>query len=140
MKKNLTERAKNGRNGVQLVYVLDCIKNSTRAFDEEREFETDADALQFFFDCFDQEFNFAYNKHHFPSLSKRVGEGLRGLPSCCNVDYQNYDIIQLGIRWGVLKNENDKKAETFLLNFFDVLGARIVCAANKVGLDLFKYM
>ncbi|MCR5270572.1 MAG: hypothetical protein K6D91_06095 [Prevotella sp.] len=139
MKKNLTERAKNGRNGVQLVYVLDCIKNSTRAFDEGREFETDADALQFFFDCFDQEFNFDYNKHSFPALHVRIGEWLKGLPSCCNIKYSDYDIELLGVKWGILSSIDDKKACKFVCNYFSMCGLRILQAAKKVGLNPYKY-
>lgn len=138
-KVNLTERAKNGRNGVQLVYVIDCIKNSSRAADEGLEFNTDAEALQFFFDCFEQEFNFQYNKRMFPNLAERIGEWLRGLPSCCNIDYTNYNILLLGVKWGVLSSTEDKKAGKFLEDFFTKCGVRILQAAQKVGLNPYKY-
>ena len=138
-KANLTERAKNGRNGVQLVYVIDCIKNSSRAADEGLEFKTDAEALQFFFDCFEQEFNFQYNKRMFPNLAERIGEWLRGLPSCCNIDYTNHNILLLGVKWGMLSSTEDKKADKFLENFFLKCGVRILQAAQKVGLNPYKY-
>ena len=138
-KVNLTERAKNGRNGVQLVYVIDCIKESSRAADEGLEFNTDAEALQFFFDCFEKEFNFQYNKRMFPNLAERIGEWLKGLPSCCNIDYTNHNILLLGVKWGVLSSTEDKKADKFLNNFFMVCGVRILQAAQKVGLNPYKY-
>lgn len=138
-KVNLTERAKNGRNGVQLVYVIDCIKNSSRAADEGKEFNTDAEALQFFFDNFNEEFNFQYNKRRFPNLAERIGEWLRGLPSCCNIDYTNHNILLLGVKWGVLSSTEDKKADKFLENFFLKCGVRILQAAQKVGLNPYKY-
>ena len=136
---NLTERAKNGRNGDQLVYVLDCIKNSTRATDEGLTFATDADALTFFFDCFEQEFNHQYNKRCFPSLSDRIGAYLRGLPSCCAVDYWNDEITKLGLSWGVLDSTEGRKSEKFVATFFEVCGLRICQAAQKVGLNPYKY-
>lgn len=132
---NLTDRAKNGRNGAQLVYVLDCIRNSTRAADEGLTFETDADALKFFFRCFNQEFNFLYNKRRFPSLTERIGEYLQGLPSCCPVDYWHDEITKKGVIWGVLDNVEGRKAEEFTENWFKVLGLRICQAAQKVGLN-----
>lgn len=138
-KTNLTERAKNGRNGVQLVYVIDCIKDSSLATDEGLEFNTDAEALQFFFDCFEQEFNHQYNKRMFPNLSERIGQYLQGLPSCCNIDYTNYDILLLGVKWGLLSSTEDKKANKFLDNFFTRCGVRILQAAQKVGLNPYKY-
>lgn len=136
---NLTERAKNGRNGVQLVYVLDCIKNSTRAYDEGRTFATDADALTFFFECFNSEFNYTYNKRRFPCLSERIGDYLRGLPSCCSIDFWNDEILKLGLVWGVLDSTEGRKAEKFTENFFDVCGLRICQAAQKVGLNPYQY-
>lgn len=138
-KANLTERAKNGRNGVQLVYVIDCIKDSSRATDEGLEFKTDAEALQFFFDIFDEEYNFQYNKRMFPNLQERIGEYLKGLPSCCAIDYTDYNILLLGVKWGVLSSTDDKKAGKFLEDFFSVCGLRILQAAQKVGLNPYKY-
>lgn len=136
---NLTEKAKNGKNGVQLVYVIDCIKESSRAADEDKECNTDAEALQFFFGCFEQEFNFQYNKRMFPNLAERIGEYLKGLPSCCNIDYTDYNILLLGVKWGVLSSTDDKKACKFIENFFKVCGLRILQAAQKVGLNPYKY-
>lgn len=136
MKKNLTEKAKQGRNGQQLVYVIDCIKNCSRAIDEELTFATDFDALQFFFDCFDKEYNFEYNKRRFPNLAERIGEYLQGLPSCCNIDYWDDEILNLGISWGVLKEKEGRKAEEFINNFFRVCGVRIIQAGEKVGVKI----
>lgn len=136
MEKNLTERAKQGRNGQQLVYVIDCIKNCSRAIDEELTFNTDFDALQFFFDCFDEEYNFEYNKRRFPNLAERIGEYLQGLPSCCNIDYWNDEILNLGISWGVLKEKEGRKAEDFISNFFRVCGCRLIQAGEKVGVKI----
>lgn len=138
-KENLTERAKNGRNGVQLVYVLDCIRNSSRAADEGLTFESDADALRFFFDTFNEEFNHQYNKRRFPRLQERIGEYLRGLPSCINIDYWNCDILKLGLIWGVIDSTDGRKAEKFLQNYWQVLALRILQAAQKCGLNPYKY-
>lgn len=137
---NLTERAKNGRNGAQLVYVLDCIRNSSRAADEGKTFKTDADALTFFFDCFNEEFNYQYNKRRFPSLSVRIGEYLKGLPSCFSGFYCDADIITLGLTWGVIDSPEGRKAESFLYNYWSVLGFRICQAAKKVGLNPYQYV
>lgn len=138
-KVNLTERAKNGRNGQQLCYVVDCIKNSSRAFDEEREFKSDAEALQFFLDCFEKEYNDRYNKRMFPNLSERIGEYLKGLPSCCAIDYWHDKQLMLGYCWGVLETKQGRKAEAFLNNFFTICGLRICQAAQKVGINVYKY-
>ena len=136
---NISERAKNGRNGVQLVYVLDCIKNSSRASDEGKEFANDAEVLKYFFNIFNEEFNYQYNKRLFPNLAERIGEWLRGLPSCCNIDFKSYNILMLGVKWGILNSTDDKKADKFLENFYNKCGIRILQAAQKVGLNPYKW-
>ena len=136
---NISERARNGRNGVQLVYVLDCIRNSSRATDEGREFANDFEVLKFFFDTFNEEFNDQYNKRRYPNLQNRIGEYLQGLPSCMDVDYWNDEIIKLGLIWGVLDQSEGRKAEKFVNNWFNVLGLRICQAAQKVGINPYQY-
>lgn len=136
---NISERARNGRNGVQLVYVLDCIKNSSRAADENISFESDAAALKFFFDTFNEEFNHKYNKRRFPCLAERIGDYLRGLPSCFAVTYWNDEILKTGLIWGVIDSTDGKKAEKFLNNWFDMIGWRIIQAAEKCKLNPYKY-
>ena len=76
----------------------------------------------------------------FPNcLSERIGDYLRGLPSCCDIDYWNEDILKLGLKWGVLDSIEGRKADKFVENFFTVCGLRICQAAKKVGLNPYKY-
>ena len=142
MKKNLnlSYRAKNGRNGVQLVYVLDCSKNSASATDQDMNFENDNQVLQFFFDDFNEEFNYEYNKRYYPSLQQRIEYYLRGLPGCCNIEFIDYNILQLGVKWGVLSCADDKKACSFVANFWSVCALRIIQAATKVGININMYL
>jgi len=139
-KLNISEKAKNGRNGAQLVYVLDCIRNSASAYDNNVTFENDKEVIAFFFDHFEKEFNYQDNKRRFPNLSERIGEYLRRLPSCCNIAYWDDDILKLGLSWGVIDSTEGKKAEKFLNNYWCVLGVRICQAAQKVGLNPYKYV
>jgi hypothetical protein len=136
---NISERAKNGRNGVQLVYVLDCIRNSSRATDEGKEFANDFEVLKFFFDTFNEEFNNQNNKRLYPNMADRIGQYLQGLPSCCNIDYWNDEIIKLGVSWCVLDQTEGRKAEKFASNFFTMCGLRILQAAQKVGLNPYQW-
>ncbi len=136
---NISERAKNGRNGVQLVYVLDCIKNSSRATDEGKEFANDFEVLKFFFDNFNEEFNDQYNKRRFPNMAERIGQYLQGLPSCCGVAYWWDEVKRLGFVWGVLSSVDDPKAQKFCDNWFTMCGLRILQAAQKVGLNPYQW-
>ena len=138
-KVNLSDRAKNGRNGVQLVYVVEAVKNSTRVLDEGKTFENDKEVLNYFFKAFDTEFNYQVKKRLFPSLSDRVGQWLRGLPSCASIEYTDFNIKLLGVKWGVLSSVDDKKSEKFVFDYWRVLGVRFIQAAIKVGLNPYKY-
>lgn len=140
---NLSNSAVNGLNGVQLVYVLDCIKNSTRAKDENRTFANDLEAITFFFECFEKEYNHEYNKKMCPNLQRRIKEWIAGLPSCFNCYYSNYDIINCGIKWGKLSGfdgfANERKNETFVNGWFSILALRAIQTALKLGYNLKKH-
>lgn len=138
-KLNLTDRAKNGRIGIQLVYVLECIKNSASATDQDMKFDNDKQVLQFFFDEFNEEFNYGYNKRRYPNFADRIGQYLAGLPSCCVVAYCRDEIITLGLFWGVLDQTEGRRAEKFTSNFFAMCGLRILQAAQKVGLNPYQW-
>ena len=103
-------------------------------------FENDKQVLQFFFDEFNEEFNYESNKRYYPSLQQRIEQYLKGLPGCCSIEYADYNILQLGIKWGVLSSTDDKKACKFVANFFSVLALRIIQAATKVGININMYL
>ncbi len=133
-KRNLSEKVRNSAKGMQYAYIMDCVKNSSRATDEGKEFADDAEVLQYFADCFGDEFNHEYNKRLYPNIAERIGNYLQGLPSVCSVDYWHYDIIQIGKKWGFCQTE--KKAETFCDHWFTQLGCRIVEMCNKLGVQI----
>lgn len=136
---NLSDSAVNGRNGKQFVYVLDCIKNSTRAQDENRTFANDFEAVTFFFECFESEYNNDYNKRICKDLQKRVAAWVAGLPSCFCCDYESFNIIKNGVSWGVLSGTDERKNENFINGWFSALACRVITVAVKVGYDLRKH-
>lgn len=83
MKKNVRD-IKNV--GVQFGYILDCIYN------ENNENMSDKEAINYFFECFNEEYNYDYNKRLYPNLTDRVREYIKGLPSCFSIDYTDYNI------------------------------------------------
>ena len=89
---------------------------------------------------FNEEFNHEYNKHYYPSLQQRIEQYLKGLPGCCSITFADYNILQIGIKWGVLSGTDDKKACKFVDNFFAMCALRIIQAANKVGINFNMYL
>ena len=128
---NLSERVKQSKTGKQLVYVLECIENSSYATDEGKTFANDYEKISFFFNCFNNEFNYIQNRKRFPNLQTRIKEYIAGLPSCFNLVYTWNDIVTIGKSWGYCTTE--KKEENFVYNWFNILSLRLLQTAAKVG-------
>lgn len=133
-KVNLTERFKNSKTGVQCVYILDAIKNSSCVNDENIKLNNDKEAVELFVKYFNEEFNYASNRRSYPNLRDRIAQYLRCLPSACSVEYSDYNIKQIGKSWGFCQSE--QKAAEFVENWWSVLAFRIVQLANKFDISI----
>jgi hypothetical protein len=131
-KKNLTDRFKKSRVGVQCNYILDCIKNSSLVNDENIVIRNDKEAVELFAKYFNEEFNYSYNKKRYPILQNRIAQYLRGLPSVCSVAYSDYDIKQIGKSWGFCQSE--KEADEFVENWWSILAFRILQLVYKLDI------
>lgn len=109
----------NKRYGVQFEYLFDCIDT-----EQIGESATDKEKINFVFKTFEDEYGNPYNKRIYPNECERLAQYLRGLPSCVNIAFTNYDIIQIGKSFGLCKTS---KAETnFVENWFDVCAFRLI--------------
>lgn len=122
MKKNVRDYK---NLGVQFGYVLDCIYN------EDNENMTDKEAINYFFACFDKEYNDTYYKRLYPNLQKRISEYIQGLPSCFSIDYSDYNIEQIGKSWGYCKTE--PQTLKFVNNWFDAIAFRLIQLKEKLN-------
>ena len=132
---NLSERVKNGKQGKQFAYVLECINNSSSAYDQGIEFENDLQRISFVLDSF-KKFDYPDNKKRIPNLCDRIADWLQGLPGQIAIDYENYKIISLGQSWGYCQNE--KKTDDFIDNWFSMVAYRLLQIAEKVGYNTFN--
>ena len=109
----------NKRYGVQFEYLFDCIDT-----EQIGESATDKEKINFVFKTFEDEYGNPYNKRIYPNECERLAQYLRGLSSCVNIAFTNYDIIQIGKSFGLCKTS---KAETnFVENWFDVCAFRLI--------------
>lgn len=122
MKKNVREYK---NVGVQFAYVLDCIYN------DEKDNMSDKEAINYFFDCFNKEYNFDYHKRLYPNLQERVKEYIQGLPSCFSIAFTNYDIEQVGKSWGSCQTERQR--EYFINNWFSIIAWRLIQLKEKLN-------
>lgn len=138
MNANLTAAAKNSKNGTQFTYIIDTIKDSVRAADDNKTFSSDKEVIEYFFSAFQEEFNNPYERRRTPNLQARIADYLRGLPSVCTVAFSDWDIIQTLISWGVIreKDASSARAGRMVSNWFNVCALRIMQIANKTGVNL----
>lgn len=122
MKKNVREYK---NVGVQFGYVLDCIYN------EDNENMTDKEVVNYFFDCFNKEYNDAYYRRLYPNLQERISQYIQGLPTCISIAFTDYDIINIGKTWGYCKTE--PQTSKFVNNWFDVIALRLIQLREKLN-------
>ena len=122
MKKNVRDYK---NVGVQFAYVLDCIHN------EEDSNMSDKEAINYFFECFDKEYNDAYYKRLYPNLQERIKEYIKGLPSRFGVDYCTDTIINIGKSWGYCTTP--AKTANFVNNWFSVIAFRLIQLKEKLN-------
>lgn len=109
----------NKRYGVQFEYLFDCIDT-----EQIGENATDKEKINFVFKTFEDEYGNPYNKRIYPNECERLAQYLRGLPSCVNVAFADYDIIQIGKSWGFCKTSKAK--DKFVENWFDICAFRLI--------------
>lgn len=110
------------RNGNQFAYVLDSI--TVTNFDGNGIDATDKEKVKYFFDTFEQDYNYSYNKKLYPNLQDRIASYLQGLPSCINVAFENYAIIEIGKSWGYCTSE--RKESEFINNWSSFIAFRLI--------------
>ena len=87
--------------------------------------------LKLFMLIFRSEYGFQINRM---GEQKALCEYLQGLPSTYSILFYNYDILNFGVKHGFLKNEDDKKADDFIQNWFMLNAYTILslCVIYKV--------
>ena len=122
MKKNVREHK---NVGVQFAYVLDCIYN------DEKDNMSDKEAINYFFECFNKEYNNNDNKRLYPNLQERISQYIQGLPTCISIAFTDYDIINIGKSWGYCTTP--AKTANFVNNWFSVIAWRLMQLKDKLN-------
>ncbi len=103
-------------------YILERIDGT----DYEVKTETKEQKIQYLFDCFESEYNYAYNKHRYPNLQTRLANWLSGLPSCIDLPFSNYDIIKLSKTLLEVDTLPQKTEERILANYWNHMSYHIL--------------
>lgn len=111
-------------------YILDCID-----YEDLKENATGEEKIRKFIDIFHSEYDNAYRRKIYPTLSVHIDNYLQGLPSICSVAYENYWIAELGKQWGYVKD--DKSECRFIDNWFRMIAVRIIEMADYYDIPFY---
>ena len=117
----------NKRYGIQFEYLLDCINSEeigTEVSDKEK--------INYVFTCFEREYGNAYYKKMYPSEIVRLEQYLRCLPSCISIEFCDYNIIQIGKKWGYCKTPTSESA--FADNWWRSVSLRLIQMRDILGI------
>lgn len=109
-------------------YILDSIES------EDVELNTPEDKIRHFWQRFESEANYKYNRQRYPNLQKRVSEWLKGLPF--SFHYSNYDIIELAKKHKQLPDNPTEKQENKILdNYYNFTAFKILQLSDKLKIE-----
>lgn len=98
--------------------------------------DTTKDKLQFVFDTFQSEYNNPWNQKAFPNVQLRLREWLCGLPSCVNIDFEDYAIIETAKKIGSIPLDcTEKEEEKIINNWFNFIAFNIIQLSRKEGIN-----
>jgi hypothetical protein len=108
-------------------YILDCIdlENYTRIG------YTHEGKVNRVYEIFKDEYG--HNIKYYGSEQIAFANYLAGLPSCINVDYQNYKILELAKLWGSIPEDaTERQEEKILGNWFNFISVNFFQLRNKI--------
>lgn len=89
-----------------------------------REFESDAEKLQFLYDTFKSEYG-RHLKRHGEFIALR--EWLAGLPSAIHIAFYDHEILHLAQEWGSLPADaSERQQDKILASWFSFMAMRIL--------------
>jgi hypothetical protein len=111
-------------------YILNAI--DSEGYELKEPLLSDKDKLQFVADCYNSEFNHPYNKQRYPNNQQRFAEWLQGLPSCFNIDFMNYRIIELAKEWQTIPQDaSEKIQDKVIANWFNMVANKTIRLMGK---------
>ena len=109
-------------------YIINAIELCDYNLDGQ-EVKTDAQKIAFVYNTFKNEKGWHID---------RVGEyqafidWLQGLPSCLNIDYENYKILELAKLWGSIPdNATEKQEDKILANWWNLIAVKFFQLVRK---------
>jgi hypothetical protein len=114
-------------------YILDSIDGDGYGV----ELTTDKQKIDFVYETFKSEYS--YTIEHFKragiSETRVFADYLAGLPSCINIEFRNYYIIELAKNWGSIpENATEKQQDKIIFNWFNYIAINFFQLRAKLNL------
>lgn len=113
-------------------YIIDCIDSECY----EIKTVTEKEKIEFLLKTFlsEQGWNI---KHYSGNVYKAFENYLTGSPSCFNIVFTNYDIIQLAKSWGSIpQNATEKQEDKIIDNYFNFITNKFFQLVKKHKIDI----
>ncbi len=124
--KELNEKAFN--------YILNAIDSSEYGGEE---LATEKEKLQFLFDTFKSECLPPDNFKRYWTVQNYFKEWIQGMPSCFNIAFYNYDIINLAKSWGSIPpNAAEKQEAKIINNYFNFITVKTFQLFRKYKISI----
>ena len=106
-------------------YILEVIESE----DLPQDIKTDKDKVNFIFERFDSEYNYANNIRRTPNFQLRFAEWLQGL--AVNLPYNYNDIIELAKK--LLETDQLKNEDRIIQNYWSFMAFQIIKLKDKLN-------
>ena len=115
--KNTKILTRKERNSMIHAYILDRIDST----DYGVQCNTDRERITFLMNTFKKEYGFMIERI---GECKAFKEWVMGLPTCFSIEFENYEICKLGLKWGLLKAHPRPTRNTIKGGIFDGITER----------------
>lgn len=115
-------------------YILNAIDASGYDVPEPK---TDQEKLQFLADTFVSEYG--HQVKYYGSHQNTLANWFAGLPSACNIEFRNHEIIRLAILWNSIPhNASEKQKDKIINNWFNYIAAKTIQLMGKYDITINK--
>jgi len=124
----LRTNSKKYLNNIQ-TYLLNAIDSEGY----ENQPTTDKEKISFLIDCYNSEYNHAYNVKMYPNEQVRFGNWLSGLPSVLNIPFYPSEILKLARQLQEVEKYDKKTEERICENYFNFIALHILKLNKKLN-------
>ena len=93
---------------------------------------SDREKIDYFFSEFESQANYEYNLKRLPNNQERLADWIGGLPSCIDIPFANYDVLQLVESLHECEIPDNKK-DIILSNYFNHLAYMLISLKDKLS-------